>query len=148
MYTGWCIRRNRSNCISSWKPASRCRCVRDVRLKAFQGRYRRAVHDQQAQSVASNREIRWDKSVTRDAEHIHRKNGLCHVVLYLGNVYCQTDRFSWSGTRCLGCRFAYALARFTQAGRGHTHGNRLAHQFDEHHDPSLAVRHLIDAFNA
>jgi hypothetical protein len=39
-------------------------------------------------------------------------------------------------------------ARFTQTGRCDTHGHGLAQDFDQHHDPALAVGHLVDAFDA
>ncbi len=39
-------------------------------------------------------------------------------------------------------------ARLTQTGRCDTHRHGLAQDLDQHHDPTLAIGHLVDALNA
>jgi hypothetical protein len=39
-------------------------------------------------------------------------------------------------------------AGLAQTGRRHAHCDRLAQNLDQHHDPTLAIGHLVDAFDA
>jgi hypothetical protein len=38
-------------------------------------------------------------------------------------------------------------ARFAQTGRCDTHSHRLTQNLDQHHDPTLAIGHLVDALD-
>ena len=68
---------------------------------------------------------------------VRRTNGLCHTVMTLRKVFCQTSNSE-----------AGLPARFTQTGRCDTHSHGFVQDLDQHHDPMLAIGHLVDAFDA
>jgi hypothetical protein len=73
----------------------------------------------------------------KDYRKFDRRTGLCHIVMILRKIFCQTGN-NTSGLS----------ARLAQTGWCDTHGHWLPQNFDQHHDPAFAIGHLVDAFNA
>ncbi len=62
---------------------------------------------------------------------------MCHTIMTLRKVFCQT-----------GNNEAALSTRLAQTGRSDTHCDGLAQDLNQHHDPTLAIGHLIYAFDA
>ncbi len=101
-------------------------------------RYRRAVsRSASAVSGISNRKsgaIKRGKGFNRE---FNGRTRFCHTVMTLRKVFAKQAITS-----------AGFSTRLAQTGRCDTHGHGLAQDLDQHHDPTLTIGHLVDAFDA